>query len=78
MDIPPPPAFDVRGDTGSDKGQSWKAWTVSFKIYLSARDLDQAAGKRKVSLLLHFMGQDGIKLYNTFEFRAAVAADAAN
>ena len=47
-------------------------------IYLSARDLDNAAGKRKVSLLLHFLGHDGVKLYNTFVFRPAVAADDAN
>ena len=73
MDIPPRPTF--RADQGAESSQMWKSWKQSFIIYLSARDLDNAAGKRKVSLLLHFLGQDGVKLYNTLAFRPAVAAD---
>ncbi len=33
------------------------------------------AGRCKVSLLLHFLGSEGIKLYNTSEFAAAVPAE---
>ena len=71
MDIPPPKPF--RPD-GHDSGQSWRAWKQAFTVYLSARDLDGASGKRKVSLLLHLLGNEGIKLYNTFQFQAAVEA----
>ena len=73
MYIPPPPTFRP-GDSPSDtNGQSWKQ---SFEIYLEAKGVADAGGKRKVCLLLHFLGPDGIKLYNTFDFRPAVAADA--
>lgn len=72
MDIPPPPAFKPdRNETGL----SWKAWKQGFEVYLEAKDLATAPGKRTVNILLHLLGQDGIKLYNTFDFRTAVAAD---
>ena len=73
MDIPPPPSFRPDGDR---TGQSWRTWKQGFEVYLAARDLDTAPGKRKVSLLLHFLGPEGVKLYNTFVFRAAIPADA--
>ena len=76
MGIPPPPTFRP-GDSHSDtNGQSWKSWKQSFEIYLEAKGVADAGGKRKVCLLLHFLGPDGIKLYNTFDFRPAVPADA--
>ena len=66
-EIPPPPAFKPEGD----REYGWKQWKTSFEIYLCAKGLDDANGKRKVSLLLHFLGPDSQKLFNTFEFRAA-------
>ncbi len=35
---------------------------------------DNMSEKRKVSLLLNFLGQAGIKLYNTFDFRPEIPA----
>ena len=63
MDIPPSSTFGP-GDSHSDtNGQSWKSWKQSFEIYLEAKGMADAGGKRKVCLLLHFPGPDGIKLY---------------
>ena len=74
MDIPPPPSF--KPDRSAEKSsQTWKSWKQGFEVYLSARDLDNASGKRKVNLLLHFLGPEGLKLYNTFDFRPAIAAN---
>lgn len=76
MDVPPPKAF--KQDPNDRTGDAWKAWKARFKVYLRARALDDASGKRQVNLLLHLLGDEGIKLYNTFEFRAARAAQGDN
>ena len=76
-DIPPPPKFRP-GET--DKETTWKSWKQSFTIYLVAKGLDTSSGKRKVNLLLHFLGPDGQKLFNTFVFAPAngdIAAESA-
>ena len=35
---------------------------------------DRPTERRKVNILLHLLGAEGIKLYNTFQFREGVAA----
>ena len=52
-------------------GQAWKAWKQRFLIYIDAADYDTASNKKKISLLLHAIGSEGIDLYNTFQFLAA-------
>eukprot|EP00118_Oscarella_pearsei_P022044 m.251339 g.251339 ORF g.251339 m.251339 type:complete len:76 (+) comp40334_c0_seq8:269-496(+) len=37
-------------------------------IYLEASDFDQASDRKKISLLLSAIGEEGIALYNTFTF----------
>ena len=72
MDLPVPKPF--RPDGGGCYGDQWAAWKEAFEIYICAKGLDDAAGKRKVCLLLHLLGPDGIKIYNTFEFKAEIPA----
>lgn len=73
-DLAPPPAF--RRDLSDTTGAEWSRWKRQFEEYLVAKGLDGADGKRKVNILLHLLGEDGIKLYSTFEFAQDVAADA--
>ena len=70
--LPPPKPF--RPDATDVTGETWKSWKQSFEIYLAARALDEASDKRKVNLLLHLLGVDGQKLYNTFVFAPAIPA----
>ena len=77
--LKPPPPFT--SDAGAEKTSSnWGTWKKQFEVYLSASGLDgnDVPGKRKVNLLLHCMGPDAIKLFGTFDFKPAVAADDAN
>ena len=73
MDIPPPKQF--RQDASDKTGEGWRIWKQQFQIYMAARDLEAAPGRRKVNMLLHLLGQDSIKLFNTFVFAPAQAAD---
>ena len=63
--IQPPEQFDF---DHRQLGQAWKAWKQRFLTVLDAADYDTASEKKKISLLLHAMGPDGIELYNTFQF----------
>ena len=67
MDLLPPKPF--RADEKDCTGETWKAWKQSFKIYISARDLNEATDKRKINLLLHLLGPDR---QNTFVFAPAI------
>ena len=60
----PPPAFDF---DNKQLGHAWKTWKQQFEIFLTASDNDNASQK-KVSLLLHSIGTEGIEIYNTFVF----------
>jgi transposase InsO family protein len=72
-DARPPQPFNPDG--GDSSGQDWEEWKTVFDIYLGAKGLDEAAGKRKVKCLLNCLGEEAIKLYGTFKWNAAVAAD---
>lgn len=63
--VQPPPAFQVNQ---AQLGRAWKNWKQLFLIYLDASDYEEATDRKKVSLLLHAIGTDGIELYNNFSF----------
>ena len=73
MDLAPPKPF--RADIADTSGEGWRSWKQAFKIYVAARDLEKAPGRRLVNLLLHLLGPEGIKLFNTFEFMPEVPGD---
>ena len=56
MDLPAPQAYVQDGDDAT--GESWKAWKQGFQVYLAAKNLDQAAGRQKVNVLLHILRPD--------------------
>ena len=61
----PPPALDFES---RQLGHTWKTWKQQFGIFLTASDNDKASEKKKVSILLHSLGTEGIEIYNTFVF----------
>lgn len=57
------PFFNSRA---ANLGVEWKNWCKQFKIFLLASNLDTEADKRKVALLLHYMGSESLPIFNSF------------
>lgn len=45
---------------------NWKKFKQAFKIYLRAASLDDEDDCRKVALFLHFIGEKGVEVFNSF------------
>ena len=45
---------------------SWKLWIQRFKIYLVANNLENEQEKRKVCLLMHYLGEDIMSIFFSF------------
>ena len=54
-ELAPPEQIDLRSGTNS-----WKRWIKRFEMYLVAAGLDKESEPRKVSLLLHCIGESSI------------------
>ncbi|KAB0792848.1 hypothetical protein PPYR_14807 [Photinus pyralis] len=48
--------------------ENWKSWIQRFEIYSTATELDVKAEKTQCAQLLHCLGEESIKIYNTFQF----------
>ena len=62
-----PPSMDFSGNISAN----WKRFKQRFELYLEATDKASKSDKLKTSLLLHIIGEEGISVYNTFQFTAA-------
>lgn len=51
----------------SNKAQEWKRWMSQFKIYIRATGLENEGDKRKVAILLHYLGNMGLEIFNSFD-----------
>ncbi|XP_050548981.1 uncharacterized protein K02A2.6-like [Daktulosphaira vitifoliae] len=45
---------------------NWSEWIQEFNIYLSATGYDSLSEQRKVSIFLHFIGKQSLKIFNSF------------
>ena len=45
----------------------WNRWKTSFELYLLAIGLDGAASARKRAILLHLLGAEGNRIFNTLD-----------
>lgn len=55
--------------------ENWKTWQQAFEIYMVASGLDAKPAERQVAVLLHTIGPEGIKKYNTFGLTEAQKKD---
>ncbi|KAL4718124.1 hypothetical protein ACJJTC_006955 [Scirpophaga incertulas] len=46
---------------------NWKKWYQSFKLFMRASRLDIEDDSRKVAMCLHFMGDKGLEIFNSFQ-----------
>ena len=58
---PPDPFLPLPGDPVIP----WKQWKSSFETYLLATGLDSATSERKRAILLHLLGAEGNRIFNT-------------
>ena len=47
-------------------GPLWKVWRKEYLTYLVAADIPEAAGRRRVALMLNFLGGEAEKVFDTF------------
>lgn len=63
MEFKPPSSMNFVGDLS----QNWLIFKQKFDIFLKANELEQKSGEIKTAMLLNCIGDDGLKLYNTFK-----------
>ncbi len=62
MEFKPPCQFVV----GDNAAASWRQYKQQIEVYILAADLTEASDERKVAILLHCMGPEHLKTFNTF------------
>lgn len=63
-------------EPGNNPAEAWEKWRQLIEIYWIAADLDKKPIKTQKATLLHILGEEGIALYNTFEFQIEPDAEA--
>ena len=53
---------------GAHLEQSWKTWIQKFELFLLASRAENLPEKTKVAMFLSALGDEGLHIYNTFEF----------
>lgn len=48
--------------------ENWKFWSQKFQTYLDATEISKKEDKTKCAQLLSLIGDEGLRIYNTFEF----------
>lgn len=60
----PPSPLSLEGNTS----ENWKRWKQRFELHLKATEADRKDEEIQVAILLHSIGEDGLEVFNTFEF----------
>ena len=66
-----PAALVLEGNLATN----WKTFHQAFTIFLSASGLATQDDPRKIAILLNVIGEDGIKIYNTFNLAATATLE---
>lgn len=56
-------------DFEGDVSMNWRKFKQRFNIFNDASEGNKKGDKTQIALLLHFMGDEGIELYNTLEWK---------
>lgn len=61
---------DYRGispmDFSGNLAENWRLWRQKFENYLLATEISKKSDPVKIAQLLHFIGEDGFHIYNSF------------
>ncbi|XP_074028318.1 uncharacterized protein [Leptinotarsa decemlineata] len=64
-DLKSPEMFSFHG---GNIANSWKLWRQKFEFYLLASGIAAKGNEIKVATLMNLLGDEGIQIYNTFEY----------
>ncbi len=73
-ELHPPPSFSFEGDLPS----KWTLWKKQFVWYLKATKKNKDDEDVQVGVLLTLLGQEGLRIYETFTWTAAGDEDKIN
>lgn len=62
--VRPPSTFDF-----NNASHSWRKFKDQFKIYLLASGKSKESDENKIALMLNFMGEEGIEIFQTFNIK---------
>jgi hypothetical protein len=62
--VKPPNALNLDGNLK----ENWKRWRQRFELYLKASGAVSKDEEIKVAILLHCVGEEALKVFNTFVF----------
>ena len=65
MNIPAPKPLNINDKSASSLWKSWKKTWGRFEI---ATGIDEAGDKKRVCTLLSIIGEDAVKVFDTFEY----------
>lgn len=57
--------------TDDNMAENWRCWKQIFLNYLIANETAKTAEKIQYAQLLHFMGDEARKIYNSFTFSSS-------
>ncbi len=60
----PPGTLNLEGNLE----ENWRVWLQKFEIYLVTRGISEKSEKEKCATFLHIAGDDGLKVFNIFDF----------
>lgn len=55
-------------DTSENVSEKWKNWKARFENYLIASEIIKKEEKTQCAQLLHYIGEEGFKIFTTFKF----------
>ena len=70
--IPPPKPLNINDKSASSLWKSWRKTWTRFEI---ATGIDEAAEKKRVCTLLSVIGEDAVKVFETFQYAEGESDD---
>ena len=65
VNIPAPKPLNINDKSASSL---WKSWGKNWERFEIATGIDEAGDKKRVCTLLSIIGEDAVKVFDTFEY----------
>ena len=72
VNIPAPKTLNINDKSASSL---WKSWKKTWERFEIATGIDEAGDKKRVCTLLSIIGEDAVKVFDTFEYGGGESED---